>query len=145
MAISISKELRSSTWPFEASHQLGKYILIANPSDKEMLIAVAILCSFELMDAPGDAWRTRLGALPLFSNNTTFLPVQSTTIIPRTAIKKPMFWSFARQDFLCACKLLDTWLSSSCALVNHHSHKRDSDTTEFEGSASLEECRSSHG
>jgi len=84
---------------------------VKNPSDKEkMLVAVAILCTFELMDAPGSAWRARLGALPLFNDNATSMSAQSTIIIPRTAIKGPIFWSLARQDLLCACKLLDTLL-----------------------------------
>lgn len=80
-----------------------------SPSEKEeMLAAVAILCTFELMDAPGSAWRAHLGALPLFDDNTTFMPAQSTIIIPRMAIKGPIFWRLARQDLLCACKLLVT-------------------------------------
>lgn len=76
---------------------------VENPSDKEeMLAAVAILCTFELMDAPGSAWRAHLDALPLFNDNATSMSAQSTIIIPRTAIKGPIFWSLARQDLLCA-------------------------------------------
>lgn len=82
---------------------------VDNPTDKEeMLAAVAILCTFELMDAPGSAWRAHLGALPLFNDNATSMPAQSTIVIPRTAIKGPIFWSLARQDLLCACKPLNT-------------------------------------
>lgn len=82
---------------------------VDNPADKEeMLAAVAILCTFELMDAPGSAWRAHLGALPLFNDNATSMPAQSTIVIPRTAIKGPIFWSLARQDLLCACKPLNT-------------------------------------
>ncbi|KAJ5090816.1 hypothetical protein N7532_009500 [Penicillium argentinense] len=74
-----------------------------SPSNKEeMLAAVAILCAFELMDAPGSAWRAHLSALPLFSDGDMSLTDNSTIIIPRTSIKGPIFWSLARQDLLCA-------------------------------------------
>lgn len=81
-----------------------------NPSDKEeMLAAVAILCAFELMDAPGSAWRAHLSALPLFSNRDISSTDLSTLVIPQTAIKGPIFWSLARQDLLCACKVQDNF------------------------------------
>ncbi|KAL2822257.1 hypothetical protein BDW59DRAFT_103814 [Aspergillus cavernicola] len=75
-----------------------------NPlSDREeMLAAVAILCAFELMDAPGSAWRAHLSALPLFDDSAASMPDQSEIVIPRTAVKGPIFWSLARQDLLCA-------------------------------------------
>ncbi|CEJ55703.1 hypothetical protein PMG11_01942 [Penicillium brasilianum] len=69
---------------------------------EEMLAAVAILCSFELMDAPGSAWRAHLSALPLFDDRAASVPVHSSIIIPQTAVKGPIFWSLARQDLLCA-------------------------------------------
>jgi hypothetical protein len=76
-----------------------------SPSDKEeMLAAVAILCLYELMDAPGTAWKAHLSALPLFNDTSASMPAQSSVIIPKTAIKGPIFWSLARQDLLCACK-----------------------------------------
>ena len=78
-----------------------------NLSDKEeMLAAVAILCAFELMDAPGSAWRAHLSALPLFNDRAASVSDQ-TIVIPRTAVKGPIFWSLARQDLLCACKFQD--------------------------------------
>ncbi|KAJ5784343.1 uncharacterized protein N7503_009555 [Penicillium pulvis] len=67
-----------------------------------MLAAVAILCTFELMDAPGSAWRAHLSALPLFDDRSASMPGHSLIVIPRTAIKGPIFWSLARQDLLCA-------------------------------------------
>ncbi|CAG7922011.1 unnamed protein product [Penicillium olsonii] len=74
-----------------------------SPSDKEeMLAAVAILCLYELMDAPGTAWKAHLSALPLFNDTSAAMPAQSSVIIPKTAIKGPIFWSLARQDLLCA-------------------------------------------
>ncbi|OQD87465.1 hypothetical protein PENANT_c005G00356 [Penicillium antarcticum] len=74
-----------------------------SPSEKEeMLAAVAILCLYELMDAPGTSWRAHLSALPLFNETSASMPVHSSVIIPRTAIKGPIFWSLARQDLLCA-------------------------------------------
>lgn len=79
-------------------------------SDKEELFAaVAILCTYELMDAPGTAWRAHLSALPLFSPapDPSSTPCSPVTI-PRAEIKGPIFWSLARQDLLCACKLLTT-------------------------------------
>lgn len=74
------------------------------PDKEEMLAAVAILCTFELMDAPGSAWRAHLSALPLFDDRSTSVSGHSSIVIPQTAIKGPIFWSLARQDLLCACK-----------------------------------------
>lgn len=70
---------------------------------EEMCAAVAILCTYELMNAPGTAWRAHLSALPLFSPESEASAPTSPVIIPRTAIKGPIFWSLARQDLLCAC------------------------------------------
>jgi hypothetical protein len=78
---------------------------IDKPAEKEeMLAAVAILCTYELMDAPGTAWRAHLSVLPLFNDEAESIPAQSPVIIPRTAVKGPVFWSLARQDLLCACE-----------------------------------------
>lgn len=74
------------------------------PGKEEMLAAVAILCTFELMDAPGSAWKAHLSALPLFDDRATSVSVHSSIIIPQTAVKGPIFWSLARQDLLCACE-----------------------------------------
>lgn len=85
--------------------ELGKYA--DSVSDKEeMLAAVAILCTYELMDAPGTAWKAHLSALPIFHDETNAdsISALSPVVIPSTAIKGPVFWSLARQDLLCACK-----------------------------------------
>ncbi|KAF4987765.1 hypothetical protein FGRMN_10189 [Fusarium graminum] len=72
-------------------------------SEKEdMLAAVAILCIYELMDAPGTAWRAHLSALPLFKPTEEVSPLATPVVIPRTAIQGPILWSLARQDLLCA-------------------------------------------
>ncbi|KAI8195859.1 hypothetical protein KHU50_010533 [Colletotrichum sp. SAR 10_65] len=64
--------------------------------------AVAILCMYELMNAPGNAWKAHLTALPLYSASDSNLTGCSPVPIPQSPIKGPIFWSLARQDFLCA-------------------------------------------
>ncbi|KAF4818142.1 Transcription activator AMTR1 [Colletotrichum tropicale] len=64
--------------------------------------AVAILCMYELMNAPGNAWKAHLTALPLYSASDGNLTGCSLVPIPQSPIKGPIFWSLARQDFLCA-------------------------------------------
>ncbi|KAF4909291.1 Transcription activator AMTR1 [Colletotrichum viniferum] len=64
--------------------------------------AVAILCMYELMNAPGNAWKGHLTALPLYSASDSNLTGCSPVPIPQSPIKGPIFWSLARQDFLCA-------------------------------------------
>lgn len=79
-------------------------------SDREELFAtIAILCAYELMDAPGTAWRAHLSALPLFTSEPASTPEDgdfhvSPVTIPRAAISGPIFWALARQDLLCACE-----------------------------------------
>lgn len=86
------------------------YSFSARSSKKEELFAaVAILCMYELMDAPGTAWGTHLKALPLFSTedgseSASFSPV----LIPRETINGSIFWNLARQDLLYACQ---SWVS----------------------------------
>ncbi|RYP61717.1 hypothetical protein DL769_007579 [Monosporascus sp. CRB-8-3] len=71
---------------------------------EEIFAAIAILCMYELMDAPGVAWRAHLSALPLFVPHPDTESEGSPTVtIPRNTIKGPIFWSLARQDILCAC------------------------------------------
>ncbi|KAK7418423.1 hypothetical protein QQX98_003915 [Neonectria punicea] len=73
------------------------------PDKEEIFAAVAILCTYELMDAPGTAWRAHLSALPLFSPEPDPVSIPSSpVVIPSAAIKGPIFWSLARQDLLCA-------------------------------------------
>jgi hypothetical protein len=111
-----------------------------SPSDKEeMLAAVAILCLYELMDAPGTSWRAHLSALPLFNDTSASMPAHSSVVIPRTAIKGPIFWSLARQDLLCACKLRAPTVALKTA--NGNSHKRNLNPSRFERHAPLAKCR----
>ncbi|KAF6809556.1 zn 2cys6 transcription factor [Colletotrichum sojae] len=64
--------------------------------------AVAILCVYELMTAPGNAWKAHLTALPLYSSADEGLSNCSPVPIPSSPVRGPIFWSLARQDFLCA-------------------------------------------
>ncbi|KAK1449992.1 hypothetical protein CMEL01_07328, partial [Colletotrichum melonis] len=64
--------------------------------------AVAILCMYELMNAPGNAWKAHLTALSLYSASDRALGGSSPVSIPQSPTKGPIFWSLARQDFLCA-------------------------------------------
>jgi hypothetical protein len=77
----------------------------ASVDKKQLLAAVAILCTYELMDAPGMAWKAHLNALPLFSPAPESLVVWSPVTIPHTKIEGPIFWSLARQDLLCSCNV----------------------------------------
>lgn len=96
----------------------------SNADRDELFAAVSILCCYELMDAPGTAWKAHLSALPLFSpgpDPASGLPSSPVTI-PRTPIKGPIFWHLARQDLLCACKFYFTkdclWLASGTYMIH---------------------------
>ncbi|RFU81357.1 hypothetical protein TARUN_840, partial [Trichoderma arundinaceum] len=70
---------------------------------EELFASITILCTYELMDAPGTAWRAHLSALPLFSPRPESDSLLGSPItIPRAAVSGPIFWSLARQDLLCA-------------------------------------------
>ena len=90
----------------KTSVDLEEAVLNSLADKEEMMAAVAILCAFELMDAPGSAWKAHLSALPLFNDGSSSFPGQSSIVLPRTAVKGPIFWSLARQDLLCACEFL---------------------------------------
>ena len=94
--------------------------LLSSASDRECVFAaVAVLSMYELMDTPGTAWRAHLSALPLFSNSrpktspTAVSPASSETPV---TICRPVFWSLARQDFLCACET-DAYSSTAVPLL----------------------------
>ncbi|KAL7920648.1 hypothetical protein ACQKWADRAFT_156375 [Trichoderma austrokoningii] len=102
-------------WQYQSVKHYGraiKHLKIAinrgafetDDADKEELFAsISILCTYELMDAPGTAWRAHLSALPLFSPNPSSHSILGSPItIPRAAVSGPIFWSLARQDLLCA-------------------------------------------
>lgn len=89
---------------------------IASTCSDELLAATAILCAYEFLDASGAAWNRHLsgtkslldiaevGMMPL---EAQFAP--GSYQYPRcgrpTKARKAIFWNFARQDFLAACKL----------------------------------------
>ncbi|KAJ4857954.1 fungal zn(2)-Cys(6) binuclear cluster domain-containing protein [Trichoderma breve] len=102
-------------WHYQSAKHYGyaiKHLKIAinlgafetDDADKEELFAsITILCTYELMDAPGTAWSAHLSALPLFSPRPDAeLILGSPISIPRAPVSGPIFWSLARQDLLCS-------------------------------------------
>ncbi|KAL7815856.1 hypothetical protein V8C26DRAFT_401786 [Trichoderma gracile] len=83
---------------------INRGIFETDDADKEELFAsITILCTYELMDAPGTAWSAHLSALPLFSPGFDSESLLGSPIaIPRAAVSGPIFWSLARQDLLCS-------------------------------------------
>lgn len=93
-------------------------------SSEEILAVVAILSMYELMDAPGVEWRAHLGALPLLDETTSATPGPTTSTLPllKLLARKSLFWIFARQDVMSACKysppeskVILTCVSKSCS------------------------------
>ncbi|TDZ30416.1 Transcription activator AMTR1 [Colletotrichum spinosum] len=79
----------------------------AGEGHPDTFAAVAMLCIYELINAPGHAWKAHLTALPLYSSSSSSSGVEvadamSPVPIPRSPIRGPIFWALARQDFLCA-------------------------------------------
>ncbi|KAI0855811.1 hypothetical protein F4860DRAFT_447028 [Xylaria cubensis] len=74
----------------------------ASSDREELFSAVAVLCTYELMDAPSTAWKAHLSALPLFNLRTEATSAASSEANPKTPISGPVFWSLARQDLLCS-------------------------------------------
>ncbi|KAL7929784.1 hypothetical protein V8C35DRAFT_175973 [Trichoderma chlorosporum] len=102
-------------WQYQSAKHYGnaiKHLKVAinlgafetDDIDKEELFAsITILCTYELMDAPGTAWSAHLSALPLFSPKPDSESVLGSPItIPKAAVSGPIFWSLARQDLLCS-------------------------------------------
>lgn len=90
-----------------------------NPNSDELLAATAILCVYEFLDASGAEWSRHLsgtkslldiaevGMMPLkVPLNGTSLP--SPQRAKPSKARKAIFWNFARQDFLAACKSIYT-------------------------------------
>lgn len=78
---------------------------VRNDRSEEALAAIAILCMYELLDAPGPEWTAHMSALPLLETAPaqmldTISPQPST----RDLYKRSIFWNFVRQDYLYACK-----------------------------------------
>jgi len=80
----------------------------------ELLAATAILCVYEFLDASGAAWSRHLSGTKSLLDiaETGMMPFQSTTgssLLARQRLgiskaRKAIFWNFARQDMLAACK-----------------------------------------
>ena len=71
----------------------------------EIVAAIAILSMYELMDAPGPEWKAHLSALPLLDISSFKVSGPQSQIHPHRSItRRSIFWSFARQDCLAACK-----------------------------------------
>ncbi|PYI00271.1 hypothetical protein BO78DRAFT_412411 [Aspergillus sclerotiicarbonarius CBS 121057] len=89
----------------QAIHHLKEAIALEIPDDRreEMFAVVAILCMYELIDAPSTEWRAHLSALPFLSGGT---PDGSspTSTLPYSLlhISRSVFWSLVRQDCLSA-------------------------------------------
>lgn len=77
----------------------------------EILAAIAILSTYELMDAPSPEWKAHLSALPLLDiSQFDVLNPRLHADMSRTITNRSIFWNFARQDYLSACK--SPWLLS---------------------------------
>lgn len=87
-----------------AERREGLYGQRTRPND--LLAAIAILCMYELMDAPGPEWKAHLSALPLLDTaSCSILTTQTSISAQGISAKRSIFWSFARQDCLAACEL----------------------------------------
>ncbi|GKZ20105.1 hypothetical protein AbraIFM66951_008175 [Aspergillus brasiliensis] len=76
---------------------------IPNHRREEMFAVVAILCQFELIDAPSTEWRAHLSALPFLYCGTSD-EMSLTSSLPNSLlhISRSVFWSLVRQDVLSA-------------------------------------------
>ncbi|CAK47249.1 hypothetical protein M747DRAFT_320792 [Aspergillus niger ATCC 13496] len=76
---------------------------IPNSRRDEMFAVVAILCMYELIDAPSTEWRAHLSALPFLYCGTVD-DFSSTSSLPNSLlhISRSVFWSLVRQDCLSA-------------------------------------------
>ena len=87
----------------------------ASTCSDELLAATAILCAYEFLDGSGAAWNRHLsgtktlldiaegGMMPLETQSTPGTYPYPWCFKP-TKARKAIFWNFARQDFLAACK-----------------------------------------
>jgi hypothetical protein len=72
------------------------------PAD-ETLAAAAILCVYEFLDYTSTAWARHLSGTKSLFDLADSHPMLSRRNPPSRA-RKAIFWNFARQDFLAACK-----------------------------------------
>ena len=125
-----------------------------NSSSDELLAATAILCVYEFLDASGAAWSRHLsgtkslldiaevGMIPLqVPLNGTSLP--SPPRAKPSKSRKAIFWNFARQDFLAACKLIQDLPLLQIAYLR--SPQRVSDSFGSRESTDVERCWSVAG
>ncbi|EHA18724.1 hypothetical protein ASPNIDRAFT_140060, partial [Aspergillus niger ATCC 1015] len=88
-------------------HYLKAAILLEIPDNQreEIFAVVAILCMYELIDAPSTEWRAHLSALPfLYCGTPGELSKSPTSALPNSLmhISRSVFWSLVRQDCLSA-------------------------------------------
>ncbi|OJJ96060.1 hypothetical protein ASPACDRAFT_126334 [Aspergillus aculeatus ATCC 16872] len=104
--------IRAIDWKYEsvrlydqAIHHLKEAIALEIPDDRreEMFAVVAILCMYELSDAPSTEWRAHLSALPFLYCGSPDAS-SSTEALPDSLlhISRSVFWSLYRQDCLSA-------------------------------------------
>lgn len=102
----------------EAIGYLKEAIRLEIPNNRrdEMFAVVAILCMYELIDAPSTEWRAHLSALPFLYCGTSD-DFSSTSTLPNSLlhISRSVFWSLVRQDCLSACRLT-IYTSFDCVL-----------------------------
>lgn len=97
---------------------------------EEALAAIAILCVYELLDAPGPEWSAHMSALPLLETAPAqILDTLSPQPLPRGSSKRSIFWNFVRQDYLYACKEVGRTFGRSVLLMND-SYSRHSNSTQ---------------
>ncbi|RAH68856.1 Zn(II)2Cys6 transcription factor domain-containing protein [Aspergillus aculeatinus CBS 121060] len=89
----------------QAIHHLKEAIALEIPDDRreEMFAVVAILCMYELSDAPSTEWRAHLSALPyLYCGSPDVFGSTETLPDSLLHISRSVFWSLYRQDCLSA-------------------------------------------
>lgn len=91
----------------EAIHHLKGALVssVARDRPEEMFAAVAILCIYELTDAPSTGWRAHLSALSFLYQRAPG-GMSPSSVLPESLLHIPcsVFWSLVRQDCLSACK-----------------------------------------
>ncbi|KAF2020493.1 hypothetical protein BU24DRAFT_445705 [Aaosphaeria arxii CBS 175.79] len=82
---------------------VGNTLVERSHRSEEALAAIAILCVYELLDAPGPEWSAHLSALPLLKTAPAqILDTISPQPPPRGLSTRSIFWNFVRQDYLYA-------------------------------------------
>ncbi|KAK1533130.1 hypothetical protein CPAR01_09838 [Colletotrichum paranaense] len=112
----LSQPSTQRTWIYQAAQYysralelLKKAIYLLGPMEgaaesaetANVFAAVAMLGTFEMMDAPADGWRAHLDALPMFASTNTEAAFSPMTL-PRITVKGSAFWNLVRLDLICA-------------------------------------------